>query len=174
MSKKTKAAKLELRSLKPVYLDRLQKLAEHLEFGELAHVEFNFSDFNTVWSSNGDRVTREGEPPIRGCGTAGCAIGECPAVFKQWEFRERWSGHYSPVLKTQHINPTIDNPVVDSVMKFFGLTRRETEHLFYPDSQREPYGYRGRLDSTATREAVARNIRSFVHKLKTDPWIHGQ
>lgn len=49
--------------------ERLLKLAEHLEVGELGHEVFDF----TVYG---------------GCGFAGCALGECPTVFPDdWAFR---------------------------------------------------------------------------------------
>lgn len=54
--------------------DRLLQLADHLEKGKLIHREFNFYYFNF------------GEEDETGCGTAGCAIGECPAIFPEWKF----------------------------------------------------------------------------------------
>lgn len=123
--------------------DRLLQLADHLEKGKLIHREFNFYYFNF------------GEEDETGCGTAGCAIGECPAIFPEWKF------DYSfPVFN----EATLPDPFV-SAREFFCLDRLETYHLFHPGCQR-PLKYGGKeLRGFATKEQVAANIRAFVaHK----------
>lgn len=50
---------------------RLRKLADHLMHGKLGHKRFDFNEYN---------LPSEGFDE-KGCGTAGCAIGECPIVF---------------------------------------------------------------------------------------------
>jgi hypothetical protein len=157
--------KSKLRSLKQVYLDRLQKLADHLEFGQLAHVEFNFADYNGIYSHAGVAVNRVGEAPIPGCGTVGCAIGECPAVFKQWTFRGNNICSAEPVLKDAK---AFESPLISGA-RFFGLKLVEARHLFYPHAQLGIYGGTP-LARKATKEEVAKNIRAFLYTLKTKPW----
>lgn len=58
---------------------RLLKLAEHLERGKLGHKTFDMGTLNS------------GPRDKKGCGTSGCAIGECPIVFpKYWRFKVEW------------------------------------------------------------------------------------
>ena len=46
--------------------ERLLRLADHLDHGKLGHEEFDFKQYNDTTESM--------------CGTAGCAIGECPIL----------------------------------------------------------------------------------------------
>ena len=126
---------------KKVYQNRLKKFADHLMTGKLGHQVFNFAHLNSFKTKS---------IPYK-CGYAGCAMGECPVIFKQWEFNEV----ADPVLKG------IDNST-ESVVIFFGLNYNETDHLFYSHSQNiEKYGGR-HLEEEATRKQVARNIRAFI------------
>jgi hypothetical protein len=122
--------------------ERLLKLAEHLESGKLGHKEFSFACF-------GGRTK---------CGTAGCAIGECPFVWP-----ESWKHigilHPVPVL----INGETTNPL-DCAQEFFGLSFRQAIHLFIPEDQ-NAHIYGGEfLGADATPRQVASNIRAFVAK----------
>lgn len=136
-----------------IRFDRLLQLAEHLEKGKLIHETFNFKVFN----SNSTY-----EQP---CGAAGCALGECPAVFpSEWRFIKNPTklGHASGLYS--HYIPVIDGEVSveDSAITFFGLSSAEDNHLFYPYEQ-QPELYGGvELTGNATREEVASNIREFV------------
>ncbi len=125
--------------------ERLLKLAEHLESGKLGHKEFYFGNYNV------------GEFDGRGCGTSGCAIGECPIVFKEWKFDDNGT----PVVgKSQTAE--------SSGTKFFNISISEYEHLFYPFSQNvEMYGG-NTLGYSATKEQVASNIRAFVAKMESE------
>ena len=60
--------------------ERLEKLANHLLHGKLGHETFDFSKYN-----NGS-FGKYAEERLKYCGTAGCAIGECPFVFEEWLF----------------------------------------------------------------------------------------
>jgi hypothetical protein len=162
------------RKLRQHFITRLQKLADHLEFGTLAHVKFNFGVFNDNYDASSNTVLRDGEAPLPGCGTAGCAIGECPAAFKgQWVFKKSEScvidrpASYSPVLKSKKANQ-----LAESIRSFFGLTNSEIDHLFIPGHQNSVYSATGTsyVSRSATKEEVAANIRSFLYKLKTNPW----
>jgi hypothetical protein len=118
--------------------ERLQKLAEHLLHGTLGHERFDFGIYN------------DAKAPI--CGTAGCAIGECPIIFPQyWEFD--WWG--DPVI-TGNATPW------DSGEFFFDITEAEFTHLFIADGQ-DTAKYGGNvLSDTATRYEVANNILEFI------------
>jgi hypothetical protein len=132
--------------------ERLLKLADHLDSGKLIHKNFNFGGFNF---SDGDG---EVDPAITaehpGCGTAGCALGECPAAFPgEWVFDSR----ALPVLKgSDHSAP------LRSAAEFFSIDADEVDHLFWPNMQ-EPDVYGGvKCGSDAAPAVVASNIREFV------------
>lgn len=118
--------------MKKICRERLLKLAKHLESGNLGHKIFTMSVFNV-----GDR------DPGTGCGTAGCAIGECPIAFPgEWEFSEfrkepRLIGEYT---------------CMGSAMRFFGINVKQYELLFGPIQERSP-------------QEEADVIRGFVHGL---------
>lgn len=111
-------------------LKRLIKLAEHLETGKLGHKRFDFNVYNNV-----------SEPR---CGTAGCAIGECPILFPSY-----WKWDYSG-------DPALRRGDSKAYSAFFEITQEEYKLLFIPSE--EPFG----LPPTATRKQVAKNIRDFV------------
>lgn len=144
--------------MKALYKRRLLKLAKHLEKGKLAHEKFYFGAWNTDKELN--------QLTVNGCGFAGCAIGECPAVFKQsW----KWSRGIPRLRK--RVKPLcplggVDAPF-DSSVHWFGLNSNEFSHLFLPsdeyDTEQQPQIFGGSvLKSNATPKQVARNIRAFV------------
>lgn len=137
--------------MKKVYKERLSKLADHLDSGKLGHKKFDFDHWNHV---------QFGEDfDDKGCGTCGCAIGECPIIFpRQWEFRANF-----PVLKKiQNQHEECVTPVTKSGTEFFGLEHPEFRHLFTPMGQdTEAYGGKT-LSAKARRKSVASNIREFV------------
>lgn len=130
--------------MKAIHVKRLRKLERHLRTGKLGHAEFDFGNFNV-----GHKCKPKGwKPPVKGCGTRGCAIGECPIVFpNEWYFSDT---HKVPLTKTGDSHG------------FFGLKPEEYYHLFIPGCQ-EPNRYGGQeLDGKATRTEVADNIRDFL------------
>ena len=131
-----------------IRFDRLETLAQHLETGVLGHEEFDFSDYNT------------GPLNEVGCGTAGCAIGECPIIWPgEWAFC-----YNLPLMKG--LEPRISN-VVLSTTTWFGITEEMDNHLFYAGCQYiEVFGGK-MLVGAATRYDVASNIRAFIEKMKT-------
>lgn len=131
---------------------RLLKLANHLLKGELGHEDFYFGAYNS------------GEYGEKGCGTRGCAIGECPIIFpRDWVFAKEYNV-YSPVLKSVAKDiMAISQPEIRSGMEWFDLTRREYDSLFLPIEGG------GKLSTNASREAVANSIIDFVNsKSKTN------
>lgn len=129
---------------KKLYSTRLLKLANHLEKGKLGHKKFDFSIYN---SNDIDQ---------NGCGSSGCAIGECPVAFpKHWEF----SKNGTPVLRE-----CLFGSPCHSGETFFGINEEEYEHLFTPAGQMTRM-YGGKyLNPSATKIQVAKNIRAFVEK----------
>jgi hypothetical protein len=128
--------------MKTLHKKRLLKLAKHLRSGKLGHKRFNFNTFN------------EGEKNEQGCGTTGCAIGECPIVFpKQWHF----DAAKDPVVRGEL-------SCSDSGEVFFGISYMEFAHLFFPQGQDvEKYGGKF-LEQNATPKQVAANIEAFVKR----------
>ncbi len=124
--------------MEKIHVARLLKLANHLLFGKLAHAKFDFGSYNT-WP----------EEEKNFCGTSGCAIGECPAIFSGW----RWTPNQR-VLFGCHQRTS------DSGQEFFGLTHKEYLALFTPGVYREWAS--GELDENATRVQVAENIFEFL------------
>ena len=122
-------------------MKNLEKLAEHLERGQLGHKVFDFSTYN----SNGESSIYAPE-----CGTNGCAIGECPILFPEdWKF----DGYGMPILLN------------GSIRDFFGIDPEQYRHLFIPYEQ-QPEKFGGKiLDGSATRYEVAANIRAFIERL---------
>lgn len=127
-----------------IRFDRLEKIAEHLEKGQLGHKVFDFMQYN------------EGKQDANGCGTNGCAIGEMPFIFpRQWIFDQDM-----PVLLGGE-NVGVDR----NSCEFLGLSLGEFQHLFIPLFQRPELGRM--LCDAATRYEVAANIRQFI-KLGTE------
>ncbi len=125
--------------------ERLLKLAEHLESGVLGHKEFDFDQFNT------------GLRGEKGCGTVGCALGECPIVFpKSWKF-----GGYTKMLPGLKRGKLY---TYEAAEKFFGVSGAASQHLFCPSAQNTQEFGGNDLDRNATRHQVAANIRAFVAK----------
>lgn len=124
---------------------RLIQLAEHLESGKLAHGSFDFAQYNYFTSDYA-------EPNM--CGTAGCALGECPAIWpEEWE----WWYNNVGLAKSQAKG-------IWAAIEWFGISAGAAQHLFYPECQ-IPSEYGGVwLSTNATAEEVASNIREFVKR----------
>lgn len=150
-----------------LHFERLTKLANHLLHGKLGHKVFDFGNFNTF-------EEEMPEQPLNICGTAGCAIGECPIVFPDdWEFD--FDG--SPGLKSPGCSGSLCG-----ANSFFGLSALEVNLVFLPvaywdaempawldtlrNLQDPPVG----LPVTATKEQVGENILKFI-KLKRNGTI---
>lgn len=129
-----------------IRFDRLKKLAEHLLHGKLGHKKFDFS------------VYHEGEKSKYHCGTLGCALGECPVLFKKdWAFYTELD---IPILRNK------DFGALTSAKEFFGIEELAVEHLFYPKMQNTK-NFGGKfLTDKATRRQVANNILAFIERMK--------
>ncbi len=124
---------------------RLRKLADHLESGKLGHAIFRYSEYNDVDAPK--------------CGTAGCAIGECPIAFPEhWSF----SPHGYPVL-SKVLELGLNPSCLYSGAEFFDLDSGEFFFLFDPTAPISRGG--SPLPPEATAQQVAEHIRKFVsHK----------
>ena len=113
---------------------RLLKLADHLESDRRGHDAFCFSKYHEETD----------------CGTVGCALGECPTVWKTWKIMGQ-----IPAIK-------YDMTALESAAYWFEITERQAEHLFFPRNQNtRSFGGKD-LDIHATAHEVADNIRAFV------------
>lgn len=132
-----------------MHAERLLKLAQHLETGKLGHDRFDFNYYNAKFN----------------CGTAGCAIGECPTVFP-----DDWilSGADLPIYREARYDCGLHGTVCESGMAFFEISRLVYEHLFIPLGQRAGQFGGETLTRSATKEQVAANIRAFVAKAVAD------
>jgi hypothetical protein len=140
---------------------RLETLRGHLRCGELAHEKFDFSVFN--------KGHARCEPPVPGCGYAGCAIGECPALFPDdWEFVlvDPEDDVYTPQLRNSQRERRVGMfPVIDDAAEFFDLTRRCADALFIGERYYRIYDLGlelGGQDWEATRYDVAAEIDVYL------------
>jgi hypothetical protein len=117
---------------------RLETLATHLESGKLFHDGFDFSVFHFSHNT---------------CGSAGCALGECPSLFsKDWHF----TGSVPELSCYESMG------AYESATVFFGISMDAARHLFSPNDQNTVL-YGGKtLGPNASREEVAENIREFI------------
>lgn len=131
--------------MKRIYKDRLLKLANHLEKGKLAHKKFDYS----VFSASVKPI------PEGSCGSRGCALGECPAIFKDWKWEhsdeagDQYPDQVIPVYKNE-------DGARQSADVFFGLNGYQRDRLFFG------YGNIGGQNLKQTRRQVARKIKAFV------------
>jgi hypothetical protein len=109
--------------MKAVYKRRLLKLAAHLRGKNRGLKKFDFSCI------------------ISECGTAGCAIGEMPFVFRRQGFTQKSAS-------------------ITQAASFFDLDYPATAELFLAKGVSQ-YGV---LPLTATAKQVARNIEAFVKR----------
>lgn len=156
-----------------IRFDRLKKLAKHLKTGKLAHVKFDFS----LVHRNGDKLTPK-QKKLGFCGTAGCAVGELPAVFpRTWsykkasedvDFKQEPVVSYKGDVKSCFINGGTEESRIDwnAVQTFFGINENEKDHLFIPGGQEDcwmsPEASHSILHSNASRKEVAENIEWFI------------
>lgn len=127
-----------------VRVSRLRKLARHLRSGKLGHKEFNFG----VWNdASGPR-----------CGTAGCAIGECPILFREdWRFDSIGFPVLRKRTKEAKREPEAAEDTESAAMQYFGLRLYEVCRLFTPSPELPVY---------STAAEVADAIDKFCDEVK--------
>lgn len=138
--------------MRKIFKDRILKLATHLESKKLGHKVFDFNSWN------GNEFGYDEIFDKKGCGTVGCAIGECPFAFpRSWSFK---GAYFNPAL-----NKLNSNSPQESAQQFFGLSMDEFGLLFVPSSGITPvrttYGKK-QLTRYATAKKVAERLRWFV------------
>lgn len=137
--------------------ERLLRLADHLTEGLLGHKYFDFQVFNSFeygWKA-------EDLKGPHGCGTHGCAIGECPVVFEDdWYFEGTFQ---KPYLRNVPVRNLYDTKIsFEHASIFFSLTEDQTYLLFLPDAELIDGVPISPLGEKATRYEVAQNIKAFV------------
>ena len=134
-----------------IRFDRLEKLADHLIDGKLGHEHFDLLCFN------------EGITNKKGCGSNGCAIGECPIVFpEEWFFAK--NSRKPLLIKSKRIF----NRTFHSSLEFFNINPNQFRHLFIASCQ-EIQTMGGKiLDGDATAKEVGQNILTFIEKMKSN------
>lgn len=128
---------------------RLLKLADHLDAGRPGgHTYFNFLKISNSTTAH--------------CGSAGCALGELPIVFRRyWKFvSDTWSNVRLRKSKFKP-NDTI-NTSFGHAAEFFDISNEDAKALFAPFSFRYWVTKPKWLTEHATPKQVAKSIRKFV------------
>lgn len=134
-------------------LTRLRHLSYHLKYGNLAHKKFDFEVYSTH--------NRE----VNICDSVGCALGECPGLFSA-----AWSWHHNnipgiDILNSDGYKESLSSK--DSAVRFFGLSREEAGHLFYPGEQDKYLAGYPYLKGSSTREEVGHHLELFIESNNT-------
>lgn len=83
------------------------------------------------------------------CGTASCALGECPTIWKSWVFNGNVPGLAGVSIHR-------------STRDWFEISSKAGDHLFYQGCQQPDLFGGSDLGWAATAKEVADNIRAFV------------
>jgi hypothetical protein len=148
--------------MKKIHEERLLKLVAHLESGKLGHEVFYFGHYNTEADMTAPVADISDYEPVGAprCGTAGCAIGECPILFpRSWKF----NSYGWPTLRAgSHSDP------MDAAREFFGLSYGDAASLFLPGpADGRCDGVVGpRLGRDASKQEVAQHIRRFIFRAR--------
>lgn len=125
-----------------VNFEALEKIVNHLRYGQLGHSKF---DFNIVHRDSPD------PDDIMGYGSAGCVIGEFPFIFPEKYTQKQ--------IFDRHISHQ-----VDGIMSYLGISYNDFYYLFYPHGS---FRCDNLLSEFATKEQVADNIEKFI-KIKKE------
>jgi hypothetical protein len=125
--------------------DLLRQLAAHLRSDNRAHPIFDYTTFNDTETPDADFAASNI------CGSRGCALGECPAIWPElWQ----WSGY----LVTYKYNTM----PFDGAVEFFNIEYREASFLF-GCTRTSP------LPGNATAAQVADHIETFCQEVEQRP-----
>jgi hypothetical protein len=132
-------------------IDRLTRLADHAESGQLFHAGFSFAVIS--------------EATVTGELHRGCLLGELPGLWPDyWKFANR-----HPIYRTAYVElidrdpNTYADPLADAAL-FFGVLFKEVRGLLIPmDVYCDcPPWLSSHLGVSATRYEVAAGIRRFI------------
>lgn len=141
--------------------DRLERLLEHMEAGELSVDGWDYGAFHREERDRAGQV----------CGTAGCMGGELVGLWpEEWELRMTFDGSWIPRRVRGEGEPEdggLFSGFIEDAEDFFGLNWNEVRHLFYPDPVK---GYGAgmvvpglvRCGRGSTRAAVAGKLLEFL------------
>lgn len=150
--------------MKKLYIDRLNKIANHLNYGKLGHKRQVFNELHVEFEEDEKRKKQN-----KGfCGSLGCAMGEFPIIFPRY---------FHFFGKKIYLRREITYNLEHCIMEFLNIDYNEYNHLFFPSHQLIKYGGEF-LDGLATKEQVADNILDFIkykqRKERNEKVIYGQ
>jgi len=141
-------------SKQKIRVGRLRKLAKHLRGTHRVHEDFCFDTLAEGEFIDGNY-----------CGSAGCAMGEFPAVWPKewrWEIFSSAISEFEVIHKSQGDHEETNYRVMAD---FFSITEEQVRHLFIPYGQNREYFSGKSLCDDATRFEVADNIDAFIKKV---------
>ncbi len=195
VDRKLAAFKAAKRRMPKIKHERLLDLAKALASGKIAHETFDFTVVNfhngMLADENGRCVTAFDRITKNPCGSSGCAIGQCAALFpKHFTYVDKpedrnYGFELDVVLKERKAEfanyDHYDIPQVGprfyglrrssfaSAAEFCGLLDKEVDFLFAPTDRWASNAVCSGVESSclgesATASDVARHIRNFVKK----------
>lgn len=146
-------------------IKRLQKLHDYVANDKSQEVKvFDFSIINgTDLSGLPSETTLSG---IHYCGTNGCLMGYMPLIWKSWTFDFFEGIDYA---KNRPRKGELHGDWNEYLEKWFGISERDSLHLFYPNQQDPKYGDTI-LGSDAGREEVLENLQTFIEYHSPKAW----
>lgn len=145
--------------------NRLLKLANFLE--SIPPQQFNLSVI--VEAEVLDKVPSKKTIKQKTCGTAGCAIGYCPVVFRGVKYKENDDVYDVTDIAVQFPVPDCSDGVDENFSgaeQFFGISGKQAEYLFMPDayhpSKRGPKSVAARIKAFVNRDGYIKpNTKAF-------------
>lgn len=159
-----------------LHIKRLRKIVAHLRKGELAHDYFYFGVFDSP-ERLGEKIERKKERRvIPNCGTSECALGELPAIFKDFKYGGADLLFTSPKIKLVYGDEYKRvNYFGEEIQEFLGLTYDATIAMFFPNRKFVLCKNQEISDVIVTpclhakKDEVANHIEFLINSLK-DGW----
>lgn len=143
--------------------NRLLKLANFLE--SIPPQQFNLSVI--VEAEVLDKVPSKKTIKQKTCGTAGCAIGYCPVVFRNVKYEKcDYLDYLDGDIVVKFPNCEVYDTNFEGAEQFFGISAKQAEYLFMPDayhpSKRGPKSVAARIRAFVNREGYIKpNTKAF-------------
>lgn len=160
-------------------IQRLLKLARHLQKGKLGHLEFNFYDWHQTFkhASTYKHYSVPKSQQRSYCGFAGCAVGEIPVAFPELAafgragskhiFRNKQAdGKLVPLKQEWHVQLGENSHLSDELIFaaiFFDIPVSDAVALFVPHEKR--WWADHRLYNASAHE-VGESIADYVYAVK--------